>query len=428
MTGLKLQKKAFILLIIAFVLFFTACSSSMNNVNQDIENDANNQVATITPGTYRFCSKSDAEYLSFSNKTLMLSETPATWRVDRASVGFYVYGADSGFVLDIDNANVTSGTTIKLWEPNGYNVQKWKIVENPNGTYSFLSCADEMYCLGLDGKKIVLQLREAENASQEWYGEAVVDETLQKYATYCSSQGIFEIRLPINITEVISNERLQQWANDLEKAYFSLYELTNYKPYDYIIVEAYKPFTKHTYALGYVIDDINIIYIDGNFIRGDLEKMANRVNDWNFCTLHELGHMFDTRRPWNFEPEALTDIKISYVLEQNNAGAELSSTGNEATRYGKDIMLSYKQMSGDLSAKYDIFGCAYKFLQIKEEIGWEPFKETFHKLQSEESNYVSATDKEKFELFINTLSDFSGKNIKSYFTTAEWNSIIEEIS
>lgn len=424
---MKLLKKTICLFMIASMLCLAACSSNSSNSSQDLESDASNRVESITAGTYRFRSKNDSRYLSFLDKSLILSEAPATWRVDRASVGFYVYGADSGLVLDIDNANVAGGTTIKLWEPNGYIVQKWEIVTNSNGTYSFLSCANEMYCLGLDGDKTVLQLREAENASQEWYGEAVVDDTLQKYATYCSSQGIFEIRLPSNITEVVSNERLQQWANDLEKAYFSFYELTSYKPYDYIIVEAYKPFTKHTYAAGYVIADINIIYVDGNFIRGDLAKMTNRVNDWNFCVLHELGHMFDMKMPWNFEAEALTDIKISYVLEQNNAGAELSSTGNESVRYGKDIMLSYKQMSGDLSAKYDIFACAYKFLQIKEEIGWEPFKQTFHKLQSEESNYISATGKEKFELFVNTLSNYSGKNIKSYFTTAEWNSIIEEI-
>ena len=138
--------------------------------------------------------------------------------------------------------------------------------------------------------------------------------------------------------------------------------------------------------------------------------------------------MFDFNRPWNFEAEAMTDIKISYVLEQNNAGAELSSTGNESVRYGKDIMKSYKQMQGDLSVEYDVFACAYKFLQIKEQIGWEPIKQAFHKLQSEEALYTQASQTQKFEAFIDAISYYSNKNIKEYFTKAEWNSIMAELN
>ena len=383
-------------------------------------------MVTITKGTYHFQNKKNAQYLSFFDKNLILNDTPTIWRVDPASVGFYIYAADSDFVFDIDNANVTSGTTIKLWEVNGYIVQKWKIVRNSNGTYSFLSCANENYCLGLDGTRTVLQLRDITNASQEWYAEAV--DIRKNYTTYFGKQGIIEIRLPLNITEVITSARLQKWANDLEKAYFSLYDLTNFKPYHYIIVSAYKPITKYEAVVGYVLDNVNIIYVDGNFIRGDLAKMANRVNDWNFCVLHELGHMFDLNRPWKFEGEAMTDIKVSYVLEQNGAGAELSSTGNTSVRYGKDIMYSYKNMSADLSVKYDIFACAYKFLQIKEEIGWEPFRKTYHILQSEEGKYINASEKEKFELFVSTLSLYGRKDIKSYFTMNEWNSILKELS
>lgn len=395
----------------------------------DIDNNhASTETISFTQGTYHFSNKHDARYLSYTNSELIMSDTPVTWKVERASVGFYIYAGDNDLVLDIDNAWITNGNKVKLWEVNGYDVQKWKIVTNDNGTYTFLSCANEDYCLGLDGDKTVLQLRDGDNASQEWYGVATVDDTLEKYVSFTSSKGIFDIRLPVNVTDVISESRLQQWANDLEKAYFSFYDLTDYKPFDYIRVEAYKPFTKHTYALGYVISGVNVIYVDGNFILTDLAKMTNRVNDWNFCVLHELGHMFDFNRPWNFEAEAMTDIKISYVLEQHNAGAELSSTGNESVRYGKDIMKSYKQMQGDLSVEYDIFACAYKFLQIKEQIGWEPIKQAFHKLQSEEALYTQTSQIQKFEAFIDAISYYSNKNIKEYFTTAEWNSIIVKLN
>ncbi len=91
-------------------------------------------------------------------------------------------------------------------------------------------------------------------------------------------------------------------------------------------------------------------------------------------------------------------------------------------------MKSYEQMQGDLSAEYDIFACAYKFLQIKEQIGWEPIKQAFHKLQSEEALYTQASQTQKFEAFIDAISYYSNKNIKEYFTTAEWNSIMAELN
>ena len=400
----------------------TSTPSNQTNAN------TGTSTVTITKGTYHFANKKTSKYLAFKNNELMMSSTPSTWKVERASVGFYAYAGDSDFVLDIHNANITSGNKVKLWETNGYDAQKWKIVINTNGTYSFLSCMNEQYCLGLNGDKTVLQIRDKNNAAQEWYGVATVDNSLQKYISFTSSRGVIDLRLPPNVTSILSTTRLQQWANDIEKAYYSFYELTNNKPFDYIRIEAYKPFTKYPEYLGYVLDGINIIYIDGEFILTDLAKMANRVNDWNFCVLHELGHMFDSNMPWNFESEALTDIKISYVLEKNNAGAELSSTGNEAVRYGKDIMKSYAQMKGDLSAGYDIFACAYKFLEIKEQIGWEPIQKAFHKLKAEEKNYASATRKQKLEAFVNAISQYSGKNIKSYFTATEWNSLLKEVS
>lgn len=419
------------LLLIGMILCNKAIEHSPEKdyqANDTDNNQTSTETITFTQGTYHFSNKQDTRYLSYSNGELMMSDTPATWKVERASVGFYIYAGDNDLVFDIDNALVTSGNKVKLWEVNGYDVQKWKIVTNSNGTYTFLSCANENYCLGLVGGKTVLQLRDDDDASQEWNGVAVVDNTLKKYVSFTSQQGIFDVRLPVNVTDVISESRLQEWANNLEKAYFSFYDLTNYKPFDYIRVEAYKPFTKHTYAMGYVLNGVNIIYVDSDLFLKDLAKMANRENDWNFCVLHEMGHMFDFDRPWNFEAEAMTDIKISYVLEQHSAGAELSSTGNESVRYGKDIMKSYKQMQGNLSVEYDIFACAYKFLQIKEQIGWEPIKQAFHKLQSEEALYKQMSQTQKFETFVNTISDYSNKNIKEYFTTAEWNSIIEELN
>lgn len=427
-------KKITSFVLVLLFVFLTACTQTGGvNTNGYNDNGSTNSSETlladlpnINKGTYTFKNKQENKYLSFKDRTLILSDTSANWILEHAGTGFYVYADGTELLLDIDNAYMASGTTIKIWENTGYRVQMWKVVSNPNGTCSFISCEDEKYCLGFENGKAVLQLRDSNNSAQEWYAAETVDVTPKNYVEYISNQGVIELRLPLNITEVISDSRLKKWVNDLEKAYFTFEDLTGYKPYEVVIIKAYEPITKYENVLGYVLDGVNIIHIDGNFIRGDLSKMTKRTNDWNFCVLHEMGHMFDSKRPWNFESELFTDMKISYVLEQNGAGAELSEFGDGDVRYGKDIMKSYKLLSGNLAEEYEIFACCYKFMQIKEEIGWEPFKSTFHKLQKDEAKYRNITKREKLDLFVNTLSQYGGKDIKAYFTDAEWQSIVEK--
>lgn len=185
--------------------------------------------------------------------------------------------------------------------------------------------------------------------------------TLKRYCTYISTGGIIELQLPLDIHNIISKPRLQEWANNLERAYYTYYELTNYKPFKNIIVEAYKP-CKY---LGYVISGSNIIHIDSDFIHQDLKKMASRKNDWHFCALHEMGHMFDFYRPWIFEAELMTDLKLAYVLERNNVAAAPSEFNASYNFYGKNIINVYAALGQDFSKTYNIFGCAQRFLKIK---------------------------------------------------------------
>lgn len=246
---------------------------------------------------------------------------------------------------------------------------------------------------------------------------------MKKYYSYKSDGGIIELQLPMNITTVITPIRLQQWANDLEKAYHTFAELTNYRPYKTIIVEAYKPAT----YWGYVIEGSNIIHIDCHFLYQDLKKMAKRKNDWNFCVLHEMGHIFDFYRSWCFEPEMMTDLKVAYVLEMNGAAAAPSEFAETECFYGMDIMRAYDKLGTDLSSSYNVFGCVHRFLQIEAEIGWGAFKKVFHYLQKNNDKYMKLSKREKFENFIYALTLYSKKDIKSYFTPNEWETITNQL-
>lgn len=379
------------------------------------------KLSTINAGIYSFCNLKTGTYLSASNNTLKLSKTAKNWNLKSSGENdFYVYSNGSDLLLDIHNAYIAEGTTVKLWQKTGYNVQRWKIAKNPNGTYSFISAANNKYCLGFKNGKAVLQKRSKANKAQEW---KAANNTTKFYRSVLSKGKIIELQLPLNITKVISTSRLQKWANDLETAYYSFYDLTNYKPYKNIVVEAYKP-CKY---IGYVIDGSNIIHIDNEFIYDDLKKMSARKNDWNFCALHEMGHMFDYGRSWNFEAEVMTDFKLAYVLEKNGAEAAPSEFGASTTFKGKEIINAYKTLGSGFSKQYNIFGLAERFLKIKNDIGWSPIKKTFHYMQKNNKTYVGLSNAKRFEKFISLLSSYSGKNVKSYFTTSEWNTIIREL-
>ena len=154
--------------------------------------------------------------------------------------------------------------------------------------------------------------------------------------------------------------------------------------------------------------------------------MSARDCDWNFCALHEMGHMFDLKRPWKFEGELLTDLKVAYVLEKNGVAAAPSEFQASENFYGADIIEAYDKLGKDFSKEYNIFGCTKRFLDIKADIGWEPFKQTFHYLQENEADYAGNSKQQKFENFVEILSGYGNIDVKSYFSTEEWNVIINK--
>lgn len=396
-----------------------------NEMIQEVESIP--KTAFVDSGVYTFYNEAAGCYLSYDGNRLVLNENPAEWMLKAALSGYHVYANGTELMLDIDNAYVAVGTEVKMWQYTGYDVQIWNISRNANGTYSILYSGDNRYCLGFAGESSMLQMRDEKNKMQEWIITDIGNAIPKEYLSFHSKNHIIELQLPLDILNTISEERLQQWANELERAYDSYYELTSFIPYKNIIVEAYKESEYEGYA-GWVFDHSNIIHVDKSFLYEDLERMAAREQDWNFCVLHEMGHMFDCDRPWNFEPETMTDLKLAYVMEKNNAAAAPAQFPASTIFYGADIKDAYKTLSADFSKQYDVFGCVTRLLQIKDEIGWDVFKQVFYELQKNEANYIGISRQEKFELFIERLSYYSSKDIKAYFSADEWNTILFENS
>ena len=382
----------------------------------------------MQPGTYTFYSKAACRYLSCGNRKLILSSAPLPWTLKNAGENeYYVYAHNTDLLLDIDNAWVRAGNTVKIWQYTGYNVQIWTVAENPNGSCSILHSADQRYCLGFDGENAVLQIRDRCNPMQEW-SVVNVDAALPKeYLSFSGKERVVELQLPLDISRVIPVKRLERWADHLETAYRTFYDLTGFEPFQDITVEAYKPASHPGYA-GWVYQNCNIIHVDRDFLYGDLAKMNTRRTDWNFCVLHEMGHMFDFGKPWNFEAELMTDLKVAYVMEKTNAAAAPAEFDASTCFYGGDIAKAYARLGADFSREYNIFGCVKRFLDIKERIGWEPFQNTFHYLQQNSGAYAGISDRDRFLVFVEILSRCSGRNIQAFFSDGEWNAIVRKVS
>lgn len=372
-------------------------------------------------GVYTFQNQGTRSYLSFRGQELILSAVPALWELKHSgNGGFYVYAKGSELLLDIHNAWVTSGNTVKLWERTGYNVQIWTLEQNPGGTCSILHRDDPRFCLGFEGGRAVLQLRSRKNPAQEW---TPVQAGQKEYCSVSGRGNIVELQLPPDIDRVIPLSRLKRWADQLETAYDAFAALTGFRPFRCITVEGYKSAPHPGYA-GWVYPGRNTIHVDWDFLRRDLEKMNARRSDWNFCVLHEMGHMFDFGRPWNFEPELMTDLKVAYVMEQTGAAAAPAEFDDSTVFYGGDIAQAYARLGRDFSREYNIFGCTKRFLEIKDRIGWEPFRKTFHHLQQRSGIYTKLSGQQKLLLFTDTLARFSGRDIPGFFSAGEWNALL----
>ena len=70
---------------------------------------------TMRQGVYTFYNTNTGKYLSYNGNTLTLSNTAAHWDLKETGNAFYVYANNSDLLLDIHNAYVAPGTTVKIW-------------------------------------------------------------------------------------------------------------------------------------------------------------------------------------------------------------------------------------------------------------------------------------------------------------------------
>ena len=296
-----------------------------------------------------------------------------------------------------------------------------------------------MFCLSYKDEKLCVENVKAATGVTKFNVEMTTRGSDGIFLQYISDEGNVTVRVSPNIKKLskINDELLQTWANNLDDAYLAYWELTSFQAHENIIVKAYEP-SPH---IGYVWntnEHYNVITISESFMATDLKKMVQRyknhqVTDWNFCALHEMGHMFDGMRPWYFEAEMMTDLKIPYVLQKHGGCAAPSEYSADDFFYADgveghaQIEKCYLGLAADgkpigKSLKYGAYGAALKFVEIQrtvDDTNWTVYKETYKALYEE--NNTSGMSYEKFERFVAKISEKSGKDVRALFTDEEWN-------
>ncbi len=324
--------------------------------------------------------------------------------------------------------------------------QFWKIVKNDDGT--FYVCprikASDRYLTVKDGELVLAEVAVGADASACKWKIENISTTNSLYKEYVSDEGKILVRVPLDVFEkdnysgciwrdkafrskayVPTEEVLLQYANNVELAYETYIDLTNFIPYYNIIIHGYN----YQGVMAGVVGNNNNVFVNcgpGEWFYSDLAKMQYRWEvegdkDFNFMALHEIGHMFDFGRGWNFESEMQADMKAAYVL-CNIEGAYAAPAEYQHNEYfGKDIAEGFKGLSGgkmvlDMNDTGYGFGYSiYRFAEILtricvEETGWEALKKTFHWFQTSEGMAESKdyTSWDKFTKFLTLIGEYGG--------------------
>ncbi len=292
-----------------------------------------------------------------------------------------------------------------------------------DGTYVIRTTYSDEIVLGIENGKVVNQKFDKNNKTQFWNLKKV-DYPEDRYREYVSAKGNIFLRLPLDILtkSKTTDARMQMFADDIQTIYEDYIELTKYTPYPAIVVSAFE--TTEGMVMAGVSDGCNVITVRSDWYYEDIAELQIRWNagkrDYNFCILHEMGHMFDSQRGWNFESEMEADLKAVYVLykHQNDDrygawSAPSEAAASEAFDYNtiNDI---YNRLGSNMEQTYSFYGAAELFTRVVKKTGWDSLMKTFHYFQDNNITQAHLKPIERFETFLGKWSEYSGENLEVF--------------
>lgn len=239
------------------------------------------------------------------------------------------------------------------------------------------------------------------------------------------------IRLLLETGKVtISTDQLQNWVNHLDKVYEAYEDLVGDVPFrgNKISILTSKGLEGGYWALAG-----NPILWSSNYSAvEDTQTQVRDYDSWVFGLMHEIGHNFNIGYTnWDWNDEMFANFRMHYALDTVDGAqvfqdGELYVGGGVSDHQPNGIIEMYKKYYNQtVASTVNDNGIHYMLARTASQIGWEPFKKTFRYLNTHSVSFSSKYN--KFEVFIDKLSEFSGQDVKAQFTTAELESIQRQL-
>lgn len=236
------------------------------------------------------------------------------------------------------------------------------------------------------------------------------------------------IRLILDKEDVssVKSQTIDAWLNNLDKAYEKYYELMGAYPYN---GEKITILSVEAYPGGWAIAGNPILW-HKPYVKSELQNIE-ATGSWSFGILHEIGHDFaldHANHSWIWNEEMFANFRMYYVVETLNASVlqDKLYTGSELTDYYKTYAVeSYDNtIAKGIAQGHD--AVMYTLIRIKDKIGWDAFKKTYRHLNNSTVN--PATNWEKFSLYLDKLSEYSGENVRATYLPGELDTIKQLLS
>jgi hypothetical protein len=310
-----------------------------------------------------------------------------------------------------------SNAQLQVLNPYPYKWTMLTLNASPNGTYARTGLVTG-YTYAF-----IIYWRERDTGDTSHSLMLEVTTTLPAQTTVYTDSTYFTFGLETYDVNLFASGKYAAWRTKMDTAYANMLNLTGEAPYngEKITIQSTRDPMPGVWAYA------------GNPIRWSKSGVTSQIlainadDDWSYGILHEIGHDFDSAR-WNFDAEFFANLKVTYVVDTNPAARVWTALIDSVPYINSSNLLAFYKTYAPGSydktvalGTYDNDGLNYTFLKIKNQIGWEPFRQTFRYFNSLSTAAVPSTNLGKLNLFLSKLKDYSGTDIFVLLTVQERN-------
>ena len=240
---------------------------------------------------------------------------------------------------------------------------------------------------------------------------------------YTATSKYLTLRVNKETIADIRPSTIKEWLKNMDMVYEKYFELIGKKPY------RGKKITilgVEQYPWGWAVAGNPILW-HNRYIYSSLKDIEEK-GDWSFGIMHEIAHDFNAGNDfavngkntnWNWNEEMFANFRMYYAIEKLNGAfiqREKVYRGEEAKLfYQTDVGESYDKLFPEGKFSHDAL--MYTLIRIKDKIGWEPFKKTFHWLYDNKTELND--DWSKFNFFLDKLTEYSSFDVRSTYLDGE---------